>query len=391
MKRGAEGFAGEGAMERDASSASHPDADARLRLLTAQIPAIIWTTDLQLRLTSCAGAALKALGLEQDELNGRSVWEYFGTDDPESSHVAGSLAALDGHSIRAKMEWQGRSYDTYVEPLRDADGGIIGTIGIALDVTERDKAEKERVLLQAKLRHQQRLEAIGTLAGGVAHEINNPVQSIMNYAQLIRRRAGGGEVDQYAGEILHEAQRVAAIVRNLRSFSRQEGEPHAETRLSEVVQNTLALIGVMLRKEGIEIRVDVPEDTPMVMCHPQQIQQVLMSLLTNARDALNERFPSVGDAPAPKLITIRSTVERGSVARLSVEDNGTGIAPELLDKVFDPFCTTKSQRPGAGLGLSIALAIVREHGGTLSVESEQGSFTRVHMDLPLSRAAAVAG
>jgi len=182
-------------------------------------------------------------------------------------------------------------------------------------------------------------------------------------------------------------------VRNLRSFARQEGEPYAEVPLSEIVTSTLALISVMLRKEGIDLRVEVAADSDVVRCHPQQIQQVLMNVLTNARDALNERYPASQDGIAAsgaerKTITIRSRPAQGGFSRLTVEDNGTGIRASMLDKIFDPFCTTKSQRSGAGLGLSISLAIVREHGGSLAVESEHGSFTRVHLDLPVAAASA---
>jgi PAS domain S-box-containing protein len=376
---------------QEAVAGSQAERDARLRLLTAQLPAVVWCTDMDLRITSCAGAALRGLGLEPEQLIGVTMQEWLGASDPGSPKIAAHLAALDGESQRYDTHWGDRRYEGYVEPLRDDAGAIIGTVGVALDVTEREHAERERALLQAKLRHQQRLEAIGTLASGVAHEINNPVQSIMNYAQLIRRRGGGEEIETYAGEILHEAQRVAAIVRNLRSFARQEGEPYAEMKLSEIVNSTLALIAVMLRKEGIELRVDVPEDTPPVRCHPQQIQQVLMNLLTNARDALNERYPSRGEVEERdprKAIEIRVGPTREGFARLTVEDFGTGIALDMLDRIFDPFRTTRSQRPGAGVGLSISLAIVREHGGTLIVESEQGVFTRVHLDLPLAGVAA---
>lgn len=376
--------AGEDPPRGEAAALSLAEQDARLQLLTSSIPALVWSTDAQLRFTSGAGASLAALGLTPGELVGLSLWDYFGTRDPESPHMAGTLAALRGESVSAKVEWAGRIYESHIEPLRDASGAIVGTIGVALDVTDRDHAEREHALLRAKLRHQQRLEAIGTLASGVAHEINNPVQSIMNYAQLIRRRVGEGEVEGYAGEILHEAQRVAAIVRNLRSFARQEGEPYTEVGLADIVSNTLALTGVMLHKEGIELHVEVPTDADAVLCHPQQIQQVLMNLLANARDALNERYPATQDEPSRKVIRICSSTEGDGRVRLTVEDNGVGIAADLLGTIFDPWCTTKPEREGAGLGLPISLAIAREHGGTLTAESEPGAYTRMHLDLPIA-------
>jgi signal transduction histidine kinase len=240
----------------------------------------------------------------------------------------------------------------------------------------------ERGVWQAHARHQQRLEAIGTLASGVAHEINNPVQSIMNYAQLIARRSGSPEIANYAHEILHEAQRVAAIVRGLLSFARQEGEPYTDVQMRDVVASTLALVSALLRKEAIHLDLDLVDDMPAVRCHPQQIQQVLMNLLGNARDALNERYPGAHD---DKRIVITSRSWRrdgGSFVRLSIEDHGVGIQPAVLDKIFDPFWTSKAQGEAAGLGLAVSHGIVVEHGGTISVESEPGRFTRFHVDLP---------
>jgi signal transduction histidine kinase len=248
--------------------------------------------------------------------------------------------------------------------------------------TGEHRVRRERGTFQPQSRHQQRLEAIGTLASGVAHEINNPVQSIMNYALLIERRSQSTDVEKYAQEILHEAQRVASIVRGLLSFARQEGEPYTEVSVADLVSSTLALISAMLRKEGIHVETSDLHDGPAVRCHPQQIQQVLMNLLANARDALNERYPAAHDN---KRIIVRSRLwhrEGEAFVRLTVEDFGGGIPSALLDRIFDPFHTTKAHGESAGLGLSISHSIVVEHGGAISVESELGSFTRFHVDLP---------
>lgn len=236
-------------------------------------------------------------------------------------------------------------------------------------------------LSQVDARQQQRLEAIGTLASGVAHEINNPVQSIMNYALLIERRSASPDVAKYAQEILHESQRVAAIVRGLLSFSRQEGGPYTEVSVQELVSSTLSLLSVMLRKDGVQIEASELEDAPAVRCHPQQIQQVLMNLLANSRDALNARYPGQDEAKRV-LIHSRSWLRDAErFVRLTVEDFGVGIPDELLDQIFDPFFTTKAQGQAAGLGLSISHGIVVEHGGMISVESDATS-TRFHVDLP---------
>ena len=139
----------------------------------------------------------------------------------------------------------------------------------------------------------------------------------------------------------------------------------------------------MLRKEGVRVVVEIAEDLPPVRCHPQQIQQVLMNLLTNARDALNERYPEGGDAKRIVISAAEHADERARTwLRITVEDSGTGIAPDMLEKIFDPFSTTK-HNAGPGLGLAVSQGIAREHGGALHVESELGSFACFHLDLPL--------
>jgi PAS domain S-box-containing protein len=358
--------------------------DASLRLLTDQVPVVVWSTDANLRFTSVTGAGLSALGLTPGEIVGVSLRDYFGSRDREDTALAAHQHALQGESIHFESRWQAREYEIHVEPLRDGSGTAVGTVGVALDVTERKQMARERGMWQAHARHQQRLEAIGTLASGVAHEINNPVQSIMNYAQLIARRSDSAEFANYAQEILHEAQRVAAIVKGLLSFARQEGEPYADVHIRDVVTSTLSLISALLRKESIRLDVDLVDDMPAVRCHPQQIQQVLMNLIGNARDALNERYPGAHDDKRI-LVTGRFWRREGeSFVRLTVEDHGVGIPPQVLDKIFDPFWTNKALGQAAGLGLSVSHGIVAEHGGAISVDSEPGRFTRFHVDLPSS-------
>ncbi len=373
----------------DGATQQHATRDARLRLLTDQVPAVVWSTDAELRFTSSAGAALRSLGLLPDQVVGRSLWDYFGTRDPNEPQVAAHVRALSGESVSFNVEWLGRAFEAYVEPLRDEHGEIVGTLGIAVDATERKRAKSERAALQARSRHQQKLEAIGTLASGVAHEINNPIQSIMNYAQLIRRRTDNEALHDYAAEILTEAQRVASIVRNLLSFARQEGEPYADVPVESLVESTLALLGVMLHKEGVQLELALPKDLPLVRCHPQQIQQVLMNLLGNARDALNERYPVAHEDKRVIISARRIEGADGACVRLTIEDHGPGIAPERMDKLFDPFVSAGGGGSGAGFGLAVSHGIVAEHGGTLSAQSELGSHTRFHVELPAARASLV--
>lgn len=228
-------------------------------------------------------------------------------------------------------------------------------------------------------RQHQRLEVIGSLASGVAHEINNPIQSIMNYAQLIRNRGESEQLGEYAGEILHEAQRVAAIIKNLLFFARQEGEPYAEAFIADLVEQTLSLTAAVLRKEQIRVELQLP-DLPAVLCHPQQIQQVIMNLVTNARDALNARYPE-GD-PDKRLCIRAALRDNGRTVRITVEDRGGGLTDDEARRMFDPEHMRLNH--GRGLGLSVSHAIVTDHGGAMSLDNDPGHGCCMHVDLPLA-------
>jgi predicted ATPase/signal transduction histidine kinase/tRNA A-37 threonylcarbamoyl transferase component Bud32 len=267
------------------------------------------------------------------------------------------------------------------QDLRDHGDGKPrrSAVVVATDISDHKRAEVERAELETQLRQQQRLESLGTLASGIAHEINNPVQGIMNYAELITAHADDREtVVEFAGEISHETQRVATIVRNLLAFSRQERDQGLEpTDLAVLVNGTLSLMQAVLRKDHIRIELDVP---PLPLrCRVQQIQQIILNLVTNARDALNQQYPELH--PRRK-IEIRGESGPGGSVRLIVEDHGPGIPDDVLAHIFDPFFTTKGRDKGTGLGLSVSHGIAKEHGGDILVETRLGDGTRFIVELP---------
>jgi PAS domain S-box-containing protein len=247
-----------------------------------------------------------------------------------------------------------------------------------------DRDISERKAFEAQLRQSQKLESIGTLASGVAHEINNPLMGMINYAELISSRVVDESLREFAEGIKEEGDRVAKIVRNLLSFSRQDQEMHSPARMTDIVDASLSLIGSLLRKDYIQMEVDVPEDLPIVRCRSQQMQQVFINLVTNARDSLNNKFAGAHKNKS-LLITSRVLRERDQLwLRSTVEDSGNGIREDVASRIFDPFFTTKARSEGTGLGLSISYGIVRDHNGRLTVESDPGHFTRFHVDLPLA-------
>jgi signal transduction histidine kinase len=269
------------------------------------------------------------------------------------------------------------------------NGATRNAVAVATDISARKWAEAERRTLELQLRQQQRLDSIGTLAAGVAHEINNPIQGIMNYAELIGARSSETAlVEEFAEEITKESDRVATIVRNLLSFSRQDAEQQQQVvEVGRLIQATLSLIRSVLRKDHIGLRISLGEAPARVYCRPQQIQQILMNLVTNARDAVNSRYGFEDNETERKSIAILvESYERDGRAwvRMIIEDNGAGIPDDVLPRIFDPFFTTKGRDQGTGLGLAVSHGLASDNGGELAVETRLGEGSRFILELPAS-------
>ena len=239
--------------------------------------------------------------------------------------------------------------------------------GVIRDITERKE-------MQAKLAQTERLAAVGELAAGVAHEVNNPINTIINCAQLIR---DGDAADDHCRTIIDEGQRIAEIVQSLLQFARDDRDHPQPTSIHDVVQRTLRLVAENLKRHGVALDVAVPEAVPPVLARPQQLQQVLLNLLINAKDALVQ---AGGDG---RRVAISAARRDGGV-ELAVADNGPGVPPELGARVFQPFVTTKRARGGTGLGLSISKSIVEGYGGTLLLEETPGGGATFRVWLPIA-------
>jgi signal transduction histidine kinase len=246
--------------------------------------------------------------------------------------------------------------------------------------------------MEAQLRNQQKLESIGVLASGVAHEINNPLNGIMNYSQiitdLIHERKENcedtkAEIDSYAEEIISETKRISTIVKDLLQFSRVEKQQMAKTNIRDIIRSMESLINIIVKRDQIDFTMDISDDLPDINCRSHQIQQVILNLLTNSKDALNIKYPGYDEDK--KIILTAGPVQKDGrpYKRITVEDRGNGVPEKIRDKILDPFFTTKSRAEGTGLGLSISYGIIKDHGGELSFESEEGKYTRFFIDLPI--------
>ncbi|MCK5827348.1 hybrid sensor histidine kinase/response regulator, partial [Candidatus Bipolaricaulota bacterium] len=249
------------------------------------------------------------------------------------------------------------------------------------DITSRKRAEEEKLAMESTLRQTQKLESLGTMARGVAHEINNPLMGMINYADLIKERTDAEQLSEFAGEIMAEGQRIAKIVSGLLTFSRQEtGTPNL-VPMRELIDDSLTLVGSLLRSDQIAVELDIPEELPFIKCRRQQIQQVLINLLVNAQYYLNERYPAYDEDKILRIVVCPFEENGTAWIRTTVEDHGDGIPDDVLPRIFDPFFSTKPRHEGPGLGLSVSFGIIEEHEGRLTAESILGETTRIHMDL----------
>ncbi|MFA7005020.1 MAG: PAS domain S-box protein, partial [Verrucomicrobiia bacterium] len=233
-----------------------------------------------------------------------------------------------GHVINKRKDGTLYEEEASISPVRDTAGKIVNYVAVKRDVTHE-------VAMESQLRESQKMEAIGTLAGGVAHEINNPINGIMNYAQLITDQLpADSPLQQFSANIMKETNRVSQIVRNLLSFARQNSQERSPANLNDIIKSVLTLVQTVIRHDQITLTVEVPEGLPQMECRSQQIEQVLLNLLTNARDALNEKYSAYHEDKIIR-VTARLFEQDGTRwIRTTVEDRANGIPAEIRDRVL---------------------------------------------------------
>ena len=298
-----------------------------------------------------------------------------------------SRRALSGEAVRYEHEMTGRDgkyycFDVQYVPRRASDGTVLGYFSLVFDVTER-------VLRDRQLLRTQRLESVGRLAGGIAHDLNNILSPVLMGADLLLdsvRDPGGRDL---LAMIKSSAERGAAILRQLLMFGRGDEDGHVSLSLEPLIRDMLKIVAETFPK-NVSVQSRVAPDLPAVLGNLTHLHQVLLNLCINARDAmpaggrltLDARRETV-DADLAKACAAPAA---GPHVVLEVADTGTGIPPGILDKIFDPFFTTKPAGQGTGLGLSTVLGLVRSHRGFIRVDSRPGAGTRFRIYLPAAPA-----
>jgi PAS domain S-box-containing protein len=361
--------------ERRHEETRRKEAESRLRTVLDNMPVVLWTVDAEGVVTFVEGKALETLGAKPGQRIGNTI--VGGVDSDRTGVQATIRRALAGETLTDTWDIGGVLFETRVTPLAGTDGRITGVLGVSLDVTERSRTQNQ--LIQTS-----KLATLGEMATSLAHELNQPLNVIRMAAESTIERLDDGGVDpdtirRKLDRISRQTVRAASIIDHMRIFGRKSVGREIPFDPREAVVGALGIIGERLRLHGIEVVTRFVEECPPVLGHLVQMEQVVLNILSNAFDALDG---SDGASPKRICISVRAPDSSG-VVDLEFEDNGGGIRPDILDRVFEPFMTTKDIGRGTGLGLSISYGIITEMGGTIGIANVDGG-TRVTISLPVT-------
>jgi len=343
-------------------------------IIQSSVDGII-VTDMEMKIKMVNRAMLSLIGYRESELIGRSVLELASPRYRDSNKFLNGFQEL---LSKEKIDYfEGEIVNKAGEeiPIGISLALMRNNEGQASDIvgTIRDLREMKR--LERKLIQSERLAAVGGLAAGTAHEINNPLANIMIYAQMARRKLDDDSlIKSNLGVIEEQASMAKRIVSNLLKFSRQSNPILRKTDLNDSINSVLRLLRYSLEAKGIEVQTDLQEDIPYVEADPGQLEQVFTNIIVNAKDAMARNGGK---------LTVRTRYnDRTNMIEVIFSDTGEGIPPENIPRLFDPFFTTKEVREGTGLGLSVSHGIIEDHKGTIEVESKVGVGSSFIIKLP---------
>ena len=381
-----------GAIYRLKTEEALRESDERYRQCTAAAGVGVWDWDPTVDEFYLDPSVKAILGYRDDEIpSDMSIWSSHIHPDYRDECARRVQACLEGTSETFSFEHRmihKDGTDRWIlargRAVSDANGNVVRMVGTDTDVTARKQAEQS--LLQSS-----RLIALGQMAAGMAHELNQPLTVISALAEGLQLRLERGiemtpeRLQTWSGEVIEGVERMSSIIVHLRTFSRDRSdEPEEQVTINGVVRAALAMTQAQLKSRGIEVALDLTGDLAPVLGDQHRLEQVLINLIHNARDAVEERLEQLSDTERSDWqmqLDIRTRQEQGQVV-VEVADKGVGMEEEARLQVLEPFYTTKGPDRGTGLGLSISHAIVKDHGGEIECESQQGEGSVFRVRLP---------
>jgi two-component system, cell cycle sensor histidine kinase and response regulator CckA len=355
----------------------HREQEFNRRLIEC-FPDLIVVLDCEGRFTFVSERIKDILGVPPEHYLGKPIGQRVGTEDQvKLAEMCDDV--ISGRQAHAQLDVRARHVDgapkvirISASPLFDENGAITGIVSSGADVTES-------LLIEQQLAQKEKFAAMGEMMTGAAHELNNPLTAILGVSDLLREHAPDDAARRRADLILQQARRAASIVQNLLSFSRRSPQGRSKVNLEEIVQDALKSQQAVLSQKNVRVAFETPRDLPQIEGDRKLLVQIFSNIIANAEQSI------AGCRESGNLAI--SFARESEAVRITFADDGAGIPPENLGRIFDPFFSTKRPGGGGGLGLTLCLAVVKEHGGTIQVESTPGAGATFHVLLPISQGA----
>lgn len=340
-------------------------------------------TDARGRIIYVNPAFEKASGYSKEDLIGKNPNIFGSGKQPKSFWKKMWDTISSGKVWVGEVENRRRNGEPFftnllISPIIDNEGKVVGFFGVHRDITGQKHLEKQLI-------HAQKMESIGMLAAGLAHEVGNPLTSISSLVQVIQRETKDEFTQDKLALIKSQITRISRIIRDLVDFSRRSSYEIQLTDINKNVHEAVEIVRVGKKAKEIVFEVSLEKQIPMLPLVPDQIEQVVINILINAVDAIHADLISrahLGDKKRPGKIVVKSALEDDDVA-ITITDNGKGIPEESLPKIFEPFFTTKKVGEGTGLGLWVSYGIIKSFQGIIKVDSVEGEGTTFTIKLPL--------
>lgn len=370
-------------------------SQAQLRTVLDTIPDLVWLKDSDGVYLGCNTIFERFFGAQESTIVGKTDYDFVGQELAnffrENDRIAMQTRQpnINEEELTFVADGYHGVFETIKTPMFDPDGNVIGVLGIARDITYRKKAEKNRIRLERSLRQSQKMESIGNLAGGIAHDFNNILSAIIGFAELaLDEVEKNTTIEDSLQEIYKAGKRARDLVKQILAFARQSEEERKPIQPGLVAKEVLHFLRSTL-PTNIEINQFIGSYS-LTMGSPIQLHQVLMNVCTNAAHAMEDEGGilevSVKDVVADKISGVnKASIKYKDYIEIKVSDTGIGIAPDVIDSVFDPYFTTKAQGKGTGMGLAVVHGIVESYHGHTKVESSVGIGTTLTILLPITR------